>query len=29
MHRSIVNERGDQLLAVIEAFLAAPMPDAG
>jgi pimeloyl-ACP methyl ester carboxylesterase len=27
-HRSIVNERADQLLAVIEPFLAAPMPDA-
>jgi pimeloyl-ACP methyl ester carboxylesterase len=28
-HRSIVNERADQLLAVSEPFLAAPMPDAG
>ena len=27
-HRSIVVERADQLLAVIEPFLAAPMPDA-
>jgi pimeloyl-ACP methyl ester carboxylesterase len=27
-HRSIVNERADQLLAVIEPFLAAPMPHA-
>jgi pimeloyl-ACP methyl ester carboxylesterase len=27
-HRSIVGERADQLLAVIEPFLAAPMPDA-
>jgi pimeloyl-ACP methyl ester carboxylesterase len=28
-HRSIVGERADRLLAVIEPFLAAPMPDAG
>jgi pimeloyl-ACP methyl ester carboxylesterase len=28
-HRSIVNERADQLLAVSQPFLAAPMPDAG
>jgi pimeloyl-ACP methyl ester carboxylesterase len=27
-HRSIVGERADQLLAVVEPFLAAPMPDA-
>jgi pimeloyl-ACP methyl ester carboxylesterase len=27
-HRSIVGERADQLLAVVESFLAAPMPDA-
>jgi hypothetical protein len=27
MHRSIVNERAGPLLAAIEPFLAAPMPD--